>query len=56
MRNWIAMFGSQLLEDIKDPIRQRIIENVEKTIRPVLYHEGQWIADYKRIRVVGMKE
>jgi trans-aconitate methyltransferase len=56
LKNWIEMFGSHLLENLNEDKKDAIIIKVEKNLKPILYKEGNWIADYKRIRVVGIKE
>lgn len=56
LANWINMFGSNLLEGIEDESKERIISKVEQALKTNLYQNGQWIADYKRIRVMGIKE
>jgi hypothetical protein len=33
-----------------------IITKVENNLKEVLYRDGKWIGDYKRIRVIGYKE
>lgn len=55
LRNWIAMFASQLFEGMNEESKQEIITNVENVIRPSLFENGTWFADYKRIRVIGVK-
>lgn len=56
LRNWINMFGNQFFEGIPDNKREEIIKKVEQNIKGKLYKDGRWIADYKRIRVIGIKE
>jgi ubiquinone/menaquinone biosynthesis C-methylase UbiE len=55
LKNWIAMFGSHFFEGIPEQSKNEMITNVEKNLRGILYNDGQWTADYKRIRVVGIK-
>lgn len=55
LKNWIEMFGHDLFEDMDKDRKDYLIENVEKNVKPLLYKNGNWIADYKRIRVMGMK-
>ena len=55
LRNWIEMFGSMLFDGIPEQIKDHIIANVEINLKDILYREGIWMADYKRIRVVGIK-
>ena len=56
LKNWMEMFGSHLLENLNEEKKDTIITKVEKNLKPILYKEGHWIAYYKRIRVIGVKE
>lgn len=56
LKSWIAMFCSNWLSDIPEDVRDLIIEKAEATLKPLLLHEGRWVADYKRLRVVGVKQ
>ncbi|WP_026576744.1 class I SAM-dependent methyltransferase [Bacillus sp. UNC438CL73TsuS30] len=55
LKNWIEMFGNHLFDGIPDHSRDEIVTNVENNLKGVLYKDGNWIADYKRIRVIGVK-
>ncbi|PWW20304.1 ubiquinone/menaquinone biosynthesis C-methylase UbiE [Cytobacillus oceanisediminis] len=55
LKNWINMFGSHLLDGIPEHTANEIVTNVEKNLKGTLYKGGNWIADYKRIRVIGVK-
>ncbi|MFC5558485.1 class I SAM-dependent methyltransferase [Ureibacillus thermophilus] len=56
LKNWIAMFASSFFEGINEQLKHEIIANVETALKPSLFENGVWVADYKRIRVVGIKE
>ncbi|WP_416149943.1 class I SAM-dependent methyltransferase [Salipaludibacillus sp. HK11] len=56
LRNWIEMFASSLFEGQSENVKEKMIVGVEKNLKETLYQEEHWIADYKRIRVVGFKE
>jgi len=56
LRNWIEMFAGNILVNQSEGTKERIMTNVEKNLRNTLYKDGQWVADYKRIVVVGMKK
>ncbi|WP_042454823.1 class I SAM-dependent methyltransferase [Neobacillus dielmonensis] len=56
LRNWIEMFCGALFEGVTDDIRHSIITKAEHNLKPILYRDGVWYADYKRIRVIGIKE
>ncbi|PSN13771.1 SAM-dependent methyltransferase [filamentous cyanobacterium CCP5] len=55
LANWICMFASRYLEDLPIPQRSPVIEAVEDWLRPSMYREGQWLADYRRLRMVAVK-
>ncbi len=55
LRNWIDMFGHLLFDGIPEQTKNQIITNVEANLREALYQDGHWLADYKRIRVIGVK-
>lgn len=56
LKNFISMFCQHFLDDIPENKHREIIENVEQNLHARLYKEGNWMADYKRIRVMGVKE
>ena len=53
--NWLNMFSPTFFEKIDAKTKQTIIEQTEQQLRPSLYQNGQWIADYKRLRIVAVK-
>ncbi|WP_042349373.1 class I SAM-dependent methyltransferase [Bacillus massiliigorillae] len=55
LKNWIKMFGSTFFENIDENKKDDILTKVESSLKSVLYKDGVWIADYKRIRVIGVK-
>jgi trans-aconitate 2-methyltransferase len=46
LRDWLATFR---------PDNARPIEDVERELRPRLFRDGNWFADYRRLRVVARK-
>ena len=50
---WVRMFGSHLLAGIEDP--DGFLTELRKRLRPVLYRDGTWWADYRRLRVTAVK-
>jgi trans-aconitate 2-methyltransferase len=55
MENWIRQFKWYYLEVV--PVEQRnqaLAETIEE-LRPVLYKDGQWWADYRRLRITAVK-
>jgi trans-aconitate 2-methyltransferase len=55
MRNWIAMFGSDYCAKLSPENREPFFRRVEELLRPDLFREGQWWADYRRLRLVACK-
>jgi trans-aconitate methyltransferase len=55
MRNWIAMFGSDYLAKLNPSMREGFLQKVEDRLRPELFRDGQWWADYRRLRVAAVK-
>jgi len=56
IKNWIDMFCSGMLAGVPESKKAGIIAKVEDNLKEVLYRDGSWIGDYKRIRVIGYKE
>ncbi|KMY50514.1 class I SAM-dependent methyltransferase [Peribacillus loiseleuriae] len=56
LKNWMNMFGSGMFAGIDQDKKDYIITKVENHLKPILYKDNLWIADYKRIRVIGIKE
>ena len=56
LKNWIKMFGGHMLKVLMRIKKDDIITKVGNHLKAILYREGNWIADYKRIRVIGIKE
>lgn len=55
LKNWIEMFGNILLNGISEDKKEIIIRKVENRLKPTLFKDETWIADYKRIRIIGIK-
>ena len=55
LNNWIQMFSNEIFEGLNENTKQNIIKNTENNLKSVLHDGETWIADYKRIRVVGVK-
>jgi trans-aconitate 2-methyltransferase len=55
MRNWIIMFGADYLAKVGDARREEFLSRVEEMLCPTLFRDGQWWADYRRLRLVAYK-
>lgn len=56
LSNWINMFSNEIFENLQDHTKQTIIKNTENSLKTRLHDGKQWIADYKRLRVIGLKQ
>jgi trans-aconitate methyltransferase len=56
LRNWIRMFGGAFCSGLSAEMREQFIRESENVLRPTLFHDGAWFADYRRLRVVARKE
>ena len=55
LANWMDMFGDLFFNGIPVDEITAIKKRVETNLHDKLYKEGNWIADYKRIQVIGKK-
>jgi trans-aconitate methyltransferase len=55
IRNWINMFAVEYLAKAGESCREQFMARVEEILRPKLFREGQWWADYRRLRIVAVK-
>jgi len=56
IRDWVHMFCGALLEGVDEQAKENILENVQETLRQTQFRNQKWYADYKRLRVVAIKE
>jgi len=49
------MFAGALLNRLDKKQRAEVVADVEETLKPALYRDGVWMADYRRLRVVAVK-
>jgi ubiquinone/menaquinone biosynthesis C-methylase UbiE len=56
LKYWINMFAAGMFEGLNDELKDLIITKVENNLKSILFHDNRWFADYKRIRVVGVKQ
>lgn len=55
MREWLEMFGGAYFDDIPAEARGELDKQIEERLRPTLWCDGQWHADYRRLRVLAEK-
>src|SRR5205085_7887246 len=50
--SWFRMFGQALSEALRPEKYEQFLHLVEEFAAPRLWREGQWVADYRRLRIV----
>ncbi len=53
--NWLRMFGRTYLENIAADEVDNILKEVEHQLKSSNFRDGTWFADYKRLRIVALK-
>lgn len=53
LTDWLAMFGRPFLTVLPPERHPAVIERVVERTKPILCHDGRWVADYRRLRVVA---
>jgi trans-aconitate 2-methyltransferase len=56
IKDWVQMFGGAYLEGVDAAANDAILEEVQETLRSTQFRQQKWYADYKRLRVVAIKE
>ncbi|CAH0345274.1 class I SAM-dependent methyltransferase [Bacillus sp. CECT 9360] len=56
LRNWIEMFADSMFDGLDVETKDTIITEAEKSLSGISRRKGEWVADYKRIQVIGIKE
>ena len=56
IKDWFLMFGDYLFVDISDTEKDNILNEVRDKLTVTHFIDGVWHADYKRIRIVAVKD
>ena len=54
--NWIEMFGGFATQAVMPQQRDDLIARWQALATPMLLQNGDWIADYRRLRMVAIKD
>jgi trans-aconitate methyltransferase len=54
--DWLRMFGGAFMAAVPAARRAHVQERVNELTRPRLEHKGRWVADYRRLRFVAVKQ
>lgn len=55
MANWLRQFAAYYFAGLSTKIREEAIAETVARLRPVLYQNGAWAADYRRLRFAAIK-
>ena len=56
LRNWVQMFGDRVFAHVSEEVKQQVLQRTEEKTRTQLFKDGNWFADYRRLRIVAYKE
>ncbi|HSZ86650.1 MAG TPA: methyltransferase domain-containing protein [Puia sp.] len=56
IKDWIKMFGSSFLKNMNETVADKMLNEIQESLRPTNFREGKWFADYKRLRIVAIKQ
>jgi trans-aconitate methyltransferase len=56
MYDWINMFCGDFFKDIENAEKEELISKIIEDLRATNYKNSKWYGDYKRIRIVAIKE
>jgi trans-aconitate methyltransferase len=55
LRNWLEMFGGSFVEGLPEATRESLLTEIERDLRPKLFHNDHWVMDYRRLRIVAKR-
>lgn len=55
LRNWLVMFSHNILQHLSEAEKEQVYAKCEELLKPILFQQGQWIADYCRLRFIAYK-
>lgn len=53
LRQWVVQFLLQQLDGLDAATHEAVLADMEAALRPTLWRDGAWWADYRRLRVVA---
>jgi trans-aconitate methyltransferase len=55
LSDWITMFATPYLDDLSSAQRAHILDRTISRLRPVLFVDGRWVIEYRRLRFVAVR-
>jgi trans-aconitate 2-methyltransferase len=56
MEHWLAVFGSSIVAGMPDQQQKETWRAVAQKLRPRCYRDGGWVLDYRRLRLVAIRQ
>lgn len=56
LENWVRQFKGYCFEALPSADAAKAIREVVEQLRPIAYRNGIWMADYRRLRIVAVKQ
>ncbi len=56
IKDWLRMFGKSYFTHLDDKETDEILSEIQETLKATNFRDGKWFADYKRLRVIAIKE
>ena len=56
IKDWLEMFGARFFTGISESRKAELAEEVQNSLKETLQIKGSWVADYKRLKIIGIKE
>lgn len=53
--HWLDMFADDFLYDFSSIQKEKLHEQIKEQLQKKLFKENEWIADYKRVRILALK-
>ena len=54
--DWLRMFGGDLLARVPPERQGAVMNRANELSRAALYRDGRWLADYRRLRFVALRD
>jgi len=55
LENWIRLFRQTFVEKMGEELAAQWIREVERQCRAELFQDGDWVLDYRRLRIAAHK-
>jgi hypothetical protein len=55
LREWLEMFAGTWFDGVQEQARAGLVAEIEARLKPALWCDGSWWADYRRLRVAARR-